>query len=110
MLETYGENVESKKSYTVLKTEINNAEALCFTEHWLNCHKIHTININLFTLANAFCRKNSDHGGSCVFVKNGVMIKGLNSLHELGEEKSFELSAVELNKVCNFCNLHLQES
>lgn len=46
----------------------------------------------------------------CVFlVKNGVMIKGLNSLYELREEKSFELSAVELNKVCSYCNLHLQE-
>lgn len=57
-----------------------------------------------------FGEKNSDHGGSCVFVQNGVMIKGLNSSYELGEEKSSKLSAVELNKVCNYCNLHLYES
>jgi hypothetical protein len=42
--------------------------------------------------------KNSDHGGSCIFVKKGVMIKELNSLNELGEEKSFELSVIELVK------------
>jgi hypothetical protein len=82
----------------LLETEINNVEVLCFTEQWLKCHKIHAININYFTLANAFCRKNSDHGGSCIFVKKGVMIKELNSLNEPGEEKSFELSVTELVK------------
>jgi len=73
-----------------LKTEINNAEVLYFTEHWSNCHKIHAININHFTLANVFCRKNSDYRGSCIFVKKGVMTKELNSLNELGEEKAIE--------------------
>jgi exonuclease III len=53
---------------------------------------------NHFTLASAFCRKNSDHGVSCIFVKKGVIIKELNSLNELGEEKSFELSVTELVK------------
>ena len=43
----------------LLETETNNVEVLCFTEHWLNCHKTHAININYFTLANAFCRRNS---------------------------------------------------
>jgi hypothetical protein len=38
----------------LLETEINSVETLCFTEHWLNCHKIHAININNFTLFNAF--------------------------------------------------------
>ena len=52
-----------------LETEINNVEVLCFTEHWLNCHKLCAINTNHFTLANAFCRRNSEHGGSCVFVR-----------------------------------------
>jgi len=80
----------------LLETEINNAEVLCFTEHLLNCHKIHVININSFTLASAFCRKNSDHSGSHIFVQQGVMTKELNSLNELGEEKSFELSVIEL--------------
>jgi hypothetical protein len=37
----------------LLETKINNVEVLCFTEHWLNCHKMHAININHFTLANA---------------------------------------------------------
>jgi hypothetical protein len=41
----------------LLETEINNVEVLCFKEHWLNCYKIHTINIKHFTLANAFFEK-----------------------------------------------------
>jgi exonuclease III len=40
--------------------------------------------------------KNSDHGGSCIFVKQGVMTKGLNSLNKQGEEKSLGLSVIEL--------------
>jgi hypothetical protein len=45
----------------LLETEISNVEVLCFTKQ-LNCHKIRAIN-NHFTLANTFCRKNSDNGG-----------------------------------------------
>ena len=41
----------------LLATELNKTEVLCFTEHWLNCHKIQAVNINNFTLANTFCRK-----------------------------------------------------
>jgi hypothetical protein len=40
----------------LLETDMNSVEVLCFTEHWLNYHKIHAININHFTLSNAFCR------------------------------------------------------
>jgi hypothetical protein len=58
----------------LLETEINNVEVLCFTEHWLNCYKIHAININNFTSASAFCRKNSDHGGSCIFIYKKRML------------------------------------
>ena len=59
----------------LLETEINNMEVLCFAEHWLNWHNIHATNINNFTLANAFCTKSSDHGGSCIFVKKCVMTR-----------------------------------
>jgi len=52
--------------------------------------------MNHFRLANAFCRRNSDHGGSRIFVKMGVITKELNSLNEPGEEESFELSVTEL--------------
>ena len=57
----------------LLDTEVTKVDVLCFTEHWLNYHKIKAININHFTLASAFCRENSDHGGSCILVKKGVV-------------------------------------
>jgi hypothetical protein len=65
----------------LLETELNNAEVLCFTEHWLHCHKMHAITINCFTLANAFCRKISDHSESCIFVyiKNKKKMLRLNN-------------------------------
>jgi hypothetical protein len=66
----------------LFETEINNVEVLCVTVHWLNCHKIHVININHFTVASFFCRKNSDHSGSCFFVDKEVMTKVLNSVKE----------------------------
>jgi hypothetical protein len=46
----------------LLEIQVTKVEVLCFTEHWLNYHKIQTININHFTLFSAFCRSNSDHG------------------------------------------------
>jgi hypothetical protein len=52
--------------------------------------------INHFTVASAFCRRNSDHGGSFILVKKGVITKELKFVKEIGEEKSFELSAIEL--------------
>ena len=82
----------------LLATELNKAEVLCFTEHWLNCHKIQAVNINNFTLANTFCRKNSDYGGSCIFVKQGIMTNELNFINMLGEEKGMEVSAIEIVK------------
>jgi len=59
-------------------------------------NKLQAININHFTLASAFCRRNSDHGGSCILVKKGEITKELKFVKEIGEEKSFELSAIEL--------------
>jgi len=87
---------KSEELEILLETEINSAEGLCFIEHWLNCHKIHAINNKNFTLANAFYKENSDHSGSCIFVKQGLMTKELNSLNEHGKEKSFGLSVIEL--------------
>ena len=82
----------------LLATELKNVEVLCFTEHWLNCNKVKAVNINNYILANAFCRKNSDHGGSCIFVKQGIITKEINFLNDLGEDKSIEMSAVEIVK------------
>jgi len=41
---------------------------------------------------NAFCTRNSKHGGSTIYVENDTVTKQLNYLHELGEGKYSELS------------------
>ena len=43
-------------------------DVLCFTEHWLYSQKLHAINIDCYMVANALCRTNSEHGGSCICV------------------------------------------
>jgi len=85
-LEACGENVELE---ILLETEVTKVDVLCFTEHWLNDHKLQAININHFTLASVFCRRNSDHGGSCILVKKGEKTKELKFVKEIGQEKNF---------------------
>jgi hypothetical protein len=45
---------------------------------------------------NAFCKTNSEHGGSSIYVEKDTVIKQLNYLHELGEGKYSELSLIVL--------------
>jgi hypothetical protein len=52
----------------------------------------------LAKLRNFGLRYATDHGGSCILVKKVVLTKELKFVEEIGEEKSFELSAIELVK------------
>ena len=45
---------------------------------------------------NAFCTRNSKHGGSTIYVEKDTVTKQLNYLQELGEGRNSELSLIEL--------------
>jgi hypothetical protein len=42
---------------------------LCFTEYWLKEEHIGLMNIDHFKLVNTFSGSSSEHGGSCIYVK-----------------------------------------
>jgi hypothetical protein len=69
---------------------------LCFTEHLISGDQINLINLDEYKLRSQFCRTKKKGGGSCIFVKDVLKTKQIHYLHEIGQEKDFELSAVEL--------------
>jgi exonuclease III len=69
---------------------------LCFSEHWLlSDHFVYT-NIEQYKLADKFCRNMDKHGGTCIYVLNDLKISKPTFLKNLGREKVFEISAIEL--------------
>ena len=80
----------------MLTTENLIVNILCFTEHWLPEVKMNVLNIDCFKFVRNFNRSHSTSGGSCIFTRNTVEAKEVG---ELGNEKVFEISAVELSDI-----------
>jgi len=80
----------------VLKSSLRNIDVLCFTEHWVKADYLKLIQFDQYKLASYFSRKKYNHGGSCIYVKNGIRTKELNCLKGIREEKEFEMSVTEL--------------
>lgn len=75
---------------------------LCFTEHWLCEDQLNCVTIDGYCLANAFCRKIKEHGGSAIFVSNNNIsnVKILSKITTLSTKKVLECSAVKINGYC----------
>jgi len=58
--------------------------------------KIYTINIGGFKLISAFCRNSSKHGGSSIYIKDGIVTNEINHFINICEEKNFEMSLIDL--------------
>jgi hypothetical protein len=80
----------------VLKSSLGNIDVLCLTQKWVKEDYLNLIHIDQYKLVNYFSRKKYEHGGCCIYVKNGTRTKELNYLKVLNEEKEFEMSATEL--------------
>ena len=80
----------------MLATEYSNINILCFTEHWLAEPQLEVVSIDGFKLVSSFSRSHSASGGSCIFIRNTIETKDVNYLRDLGKEKVFEISAIEL--------------
>ena len=89
----------------LLRTELKDVDILCLTEHWQSAQTIHCINIEGFKLLSSFCRNSSKHGGSSIYIKEGLVTSEINYLTNVCEEKTFEMSLIylptfNLNIVC----------
>jgi hypothetical protein len=58
--------------------------------------QIKVLNIDPFKLVSNFSRFSSNYGGSGIFVRKDLHTKEVNYLKEIGSDKVFELSVVEL--------------
>jgi len=81
----------------MLTTELSNINILCFTKHWLSEVQLKVVNIDGFRLVSNFSRSHSASGGSCIFIRSTIETKDVNYLKELGKERTFEISAIELS-------------
>ena len=76
-------------------TENLNVNILCFTEHWISEGQMNVLNIDYFRWVSNFSISHSTSGGSCIVTRNTTEMKEVNYVRELGNEKFFEISAVE---------------
>jgi exonuclease III len=95
------QNVQSLNSKLVqlnviLQTELEEVEVLCLSEHWMREEYINFIKVDGFKLTSNFSRSKSIHGGTCIYVKNYLQTREVNYIKEIGKEKDFEMSAVEI--------------
>jgi hypothetical protein len=85
-------------------------DVLYITEHWLGENEIEYYNFKNYFLVSTFCRKNKQHGGSCIYVKSNLEAKPYNLFESLNQEEHFEASIVELTQFNTIIILCLQNS
>jgi len=54
------------------------------------------VKIEGYTLASCYCRSTQKHGGSCIYISEGIACKELLELKTMSIESVLECSAVEL--------------
>jgi hypothetical protein len=84
------------ESAVLLESDLRNIDVLSFTEHWQKEQQIKLSNIDQFKLVSNFCRINSEHGGSCIYVRKYLQTKEVNCFCGISREKDFEMMVVEL--------------
>jgi exonuclease III len=89
----------------LLCSELKHVDVMCLTEHWQSDQKLNCTNIVDFKLVSASCRSSSEHGGSGIYVKDGLETKEISYFAGISEEKIFEMSLIELliYKLCIVC-------
>jgi len=89
----------------LLCSELKHVGVICLTEHWQSDHKLNCTNIVDFKLVSAFCRSSIEHGGSGIYVKDGLETKEISYFTGISKENIFEMSLIELPgyKLCIVC-------
>jgi hypothetical protein len=77
-------------------SELKHVDVTCLTEHWQSDQKLRCTNIVDFKLVSAFCRSSNEHGGSSIYIRNGLETREIHYFAGISEEKTFEMSLTEL--------------
>lgn len=72
------------------------ADALCLTETWLTTDATNTANIPDYELIANYCRDEHIHGGTAIYVKNGIKAKKLSFVAQYSVEMHLECCGVLL--------------
>ena len=83
-------------------------DVFCIAEHWCVKDCVQELVIgNQYKLASNFSRQNYIHGGTAIFVKNGIDVKNLYFLNDFCLELDFECCGIEMrvgqSKTCIIC-------
>lgn len=92
-------NVQSiHNKYQEIENLVNDCkcDVLCLSETWGKDHRVQTMNLENFELASYYNRKLFEHGGTAIFVKNGLNFRIRHDLNKISFEMNFELTAIEL--------------
>jgi predicted outer membrane repeat protein len=73
----------------LLCLELKHVGVICLTEHWQSDQKLNCTNIVDFKLVSTFCRSSSEHGGSGIYVKEGLETQEIRYFADINEGKSF---------------------
>lgn len=67
---------------------------ICLTEHWYTATEEYLMQLEAYTMISAWSRKNTIHGGSCIFVKNGVEAVEYEDIKNNSIEGHIECSSI----------------
>ncbi|KAI5632155.1 reverse transcriptase (RNA-dependent DNA polymerase) domain-containing protein [Phthorimaea operculella] len=86
---------KTKKLEVLLKSELK-CDAIVFSEHWLKDYEIKSVTLNNFDLISYYCRPTMEHGGCCIYVKQGIRAINMTDYSDLSQQQLFEVCAVKL--------------
>lgn len=79
-----------------LDTYDETIQVIALTEHWLGVNDTLVTKVDGYELASCFCRTSKLHGGSCIFVSDGISFREMTELKQKSIEMVIECSSVEL--------------
>ena len=78
-------------------------DILCIGEHWLSVDEISLIKIPGYQLADSFCRIKGHHGGSAIFVRDGLIFKKYIKVVNIPTINTFEISTIYIKNFNLIC-------
>lgn len=71
---------------------------IAVSEHWKSAEQLRAYTLPGYVLADCYCRSEGAHGGTAVYVQNGLNFTRRTDFNELSIPYTFECAAVELHK------------